>query len=461
MIFRGIAIRKYEKQAHGVRASFFEPAAGNDEPKERKPRMVKEQTILQKEEKPRAVLAALTLGRSAEECETSLEELRRLLETAGGEAAVTVLQNRPSPEKATFLGAGKCEEIAELVRADETISLVVFDHELSPSQIAAVGDVVGVRVIDRTMLILDIFALHAVTAEGKLQVEIACLRYTAPRLIGKGKALSRLGGGIGTRGPGESKLESDRRHIRRRIEALTAELDALERTRTVKRAQRTRSGIPTVAIIGYTNAGKSTLLNRLTDAGILAEDKLFATLDPTTRRLTLPGGTEVLLTDTVGFIDRLPTHLVRAFRSTLEELTYCDFILRLTDASEPPEERDRKRAVTDALIKELNAGDKPLLEVYNKLDLAENASAELYPGNAAEISAATGEGVEKMLETLESLVNGGKKTLTLFFPHGESDKAAELYRLASVLSVEYTEEGTLFTARCDERAQGYFAKWIR
>ena len=417
------------------------------------------ETILQKEETAYAVLVAATLGRSEEECTRSLEELERLLETAGGQVAATVLQSRPHPEKATLIGSGKCEEIASLVKADERIGLVVFDHEMSPSQIANVGDIVGVRVIDRTMLILDIFALHAVTGEGKLQVEIACLRYTAPRLVGHGKELSRLGGGIGTRGPGESKLESDRRHIRRRIEALSAELEDLERTRSVKRAQRTRSGIPTVAIIGYTNAGKSTLLNLLTDAGILAEDKLFATLDPTTRRLTLPEGTEVLLTDTVGFIDRLPTHLVKAFRSTLEELTNCDYILRLTDGSEETEERERKRAVTDELIRELHAEDKPVIEVYNKMDLVEDPGKQLLPGDAVEISAATGAGIEALLNKMEQVVNDGKKTLRLFFPHEAAAKVSEVYRLATVQNVEYTDEGTLVTACCDKRAQGLFANW--
>jgi GTP-binding protein HflX len=273
--------------------------------------------------------------------------------------------------------------------------------------------------------------------------------------------LSRQGGGIGSRGPGESKLESDRRHIRRRIEALEAELDELERTRGVKRSQRMRSGLATVAIIGYTNAGKSTLLNRLTDAGILAEDKLFATLDPTTRRLTLPGGTEVLLTDTVGFIDRLPTHLVRAFRSTLEELTYCDVILCLTDGSEEAGERTRKRAVTEKLIGELGAGEKPILEVYNKTDLVDKNAKDLFPGNVLEISAATGAGIDTLLAKLEETVNGGKKMLKLFFPHSQSGKAAEVYRFATVHDTEYTENGTLITALCDERAQGMFSQFIQ
>lgn len=420
-----------------------------------------EPNIIQKEEITRAVLIAVSLGREDAECENSLAELERLLDTAGGEVAATVIQNRPHPDKATYIGSGKCEEVAELVKADPTITLAVFDNELSPSQIAAVEEIVGIRVIDRTMLILDIFALHAVTGEGKLQVEIACLRYTAPRLVGKGKMLSRQGGGIGSRGPGESKLESDRRHIRRRIEALEAELDELERTRGIKRSQRMRSGLATVAIIGYTNAGKSTLLNRLTDAGILAEDKLFATLDPTTRRLTLPGGTEVLLTDTVGFIDRLPTHLVRAFRSTLEELTYCDVILCLTDGSEEAGERTRKRAVTEKLIGELGAGDKPILEVYNKTDLVSDADKGLFPGDVLEISAATGTGIETLLDKLEETVNGGKKILKLFFSHAQAGKAAEVYRFATVHNTEYTENGTVITALCDSRAQGMFSQFIQ
>lgn len=420
-----------------------------------------EPNIIQKEEITRAVLIAVSLGREDAECENSLAELERLLDTAGGEVAATVIQNRPHPDKATYIGSGKCEEVAELVKADPTITLAVFDNELSPSQIAAVEEIVGIRVIDRTMLILDIFALHAVTGEGKLQVEIACLRYIAPRLVGKGKMLSRQGGGIGSRGPGESKLESDRRHIRRRIEALEAELDELERTRGIKRSQRMRSGLATVAIIGYTNAGKSTLLNRLTDAGILAEDKLFATLDPTTRRLTLPGGTEVLLTDTVGFIDRLPTHLVRAFRSTLEELTYCDVILCLTDGSEEAGERTRKRAVTEKLIGELGAGDKPILEVYNKTDLVSDADKGLFPGNALEISAATGTGIEALLDKLEETVNGGKKILKLFFSHAQAGKAAEVYRFATVHDTEYTENGTVITALCDSRAQGMFSQFVQ
>ncbi|MBO7666105.1 MAG: GTPase HflX, partial [Clostridia bacterium] len=287
------------------------------------------------------------------EVETSLDELERLLDTAGGEAVLRVVQSRPTPDNKTFIGKGKAQEIKQVIDSEGDITLAVFDNELSPAQINNLEDALGVRVIDRTMLILDIFALHAVTAEGKLQVEIACLKYTAPRIMGKGKSLSRLGGGIGTRGPGESQLETDRRHLQRRLESLNEKLKELERTSAVKRKGREKSGIKTVAIAGYTNAGKSTLLNYLTGAGVLSEDKLFATLDPTTRRLTLPDGADVLLTDTVGFIDRLPTHLVKAFRSTLEEIKYADAVVCLIDASEPDTERVRKRAVTEQLVTEL------------------------------------------------------------------------------------------------------------
>ncbi len=406
----------------------------------------------------RALLVSVSTTDESEECNRSLDELARLLETAGGEEVARVIQNRVSPDKATYIGSGKVKEIADFIEADGEISLVVFDNELTPSQIANLErEIPNVRVIDRTMLILDIFALHAVTGEGKLQVEIACLRYTAPRLTGRGKDLSRLGGGIGTRGPGESKLESDRRHIKRRIAALSEEIADIERTRAVKRASRERSGIKSAAIIGYTNAGKSTLLNTLTDAGILAEDKLFATLDPTTRRLTLPSGAEILLTDTVGFIDRLPTHLVKAFKSTLEELKYADYIINITDASEEISERERKREVTKNLITELGAGDKPVIEVFNKCDIALRDTP--FPMGTIEISAKSGEGTENLLQKLDELVASGKKKLKLLIPHSEGGVVSDIYRLATVLSCEYVENGALITAECDARAQGTFEKY--
>ena len=407
----------------------------------------------------RALLVAVSTTDEVDECMRSMDELARLLETAGGEEAARVIQNRESPDKATYIGSGKVKEIAEFIANDGEISLVVFDNELTPSQIANLEkEIPDVRVIDRTMLILDIFALHAVTGEGKLQVEIACLRYTAPRLTGRGKDLSRLGGGIGTRGPGESKLESDRRHIKRRIAALSAEIEDIERTRAVKRASRARSGIKTAAIIGYTNAGKSTLLNTLTDAGILAEDKLFATLDPTTRRLTLPSGNEMLLTDTVGFIDRLPTHLIKAFKSTLEELKYADFIILITDASEEITERERKRAVTKNLVAELGAGDKPMIEVFNKCDIALRDTP--YPMGSIEISAKSGEGTDELLNRLDELLASGKKKLKLLIPHAEAGIVSEIYRLATVLDCEYVDSGALITAECDARACGTFEKYV-
>ncbi|MBQ3230113.1 MAG: GTPase HflX [Clostridia bacterium] len=407
----------------------------------------------------RALLVSVSTTETTEECMRSLDELARLLETAGGEEAARIIQNRVSPDKATYVGSGKVKEIAEFIEADGDISLIVFDNELTPSQIANLEkEIPNARVIDRTMLILDIFALHAVTGEGKLQVEIACLRYTAPRLTGRGKDLSRLGGGIGTRGPGESKLESDRRHIKRRIAALSEEIADIERTRSVKRASRARSGIKSAAIIGYTNAGKSTLLNTLTDAGILAEDKLFATLDPTTRRLALPSGAEMLLTDTVGFIDRLPTHLVKAFKSTLEELKYADYIIVITDASEEFTERERKREVTKQLIEELGAGDKPLIEVFNKCDIVYGDAP--FPSGSIEISAKSGMGTDALLQRLDELVSNGKRKLKLLVPHSEGGVVSDIYRLATVLECEYIAEGALIFAECDARAQGTFEKYI-
>ncbi|MBQ0108765.1 MAG: GTPase HflX [Clostridiales bacterium] len=408
----------------------------------------------------RAALVSVCVDDDMAKCERSLDELERLLDTAGGKEAFRMVQNRQTPDNATYIGSGKAQELHDFIEADGDIDLVVFDNELTPSQIKNLEDIIGcgVRVIDRTMLILDIFALHAVTGEGKLQVEIACLRYTAPRLTGRGKDLSRLGGGIGTRGPGELKLETDKRHLQRRIAALQDEIDNIERTRETKRASRLRSGIKTAAIIGYTNAGKSTLLNNLTDAGILAEDKLFATLDPTTRRLTLPSGNEILLTDTVGFIDRLPTHLVKAFKSTLEELKYADFIISVTDASEDITERERKRAVTSSLVAELGASDKPMIEVYNKCDAALRDVP--FPAGAIEISAKNGDNIEKLLEKLDELNSDGKKILKLLVPHKDGAVLNDIYRLATVLSTDYVAEGTLVEAECDARAQGKFKDLI-
>ncbi|MBQ8404384.1 MAG: GTPase HflX, partial [Clostridia bacterium] len=320
-----------------------------------------ENNIFEKDGGTRAVLVSVVpKGADEREYEVSFDELARLADTAGAEVFARLTQQKENPDVRTYIGKGKVEELAHLCEVND-IDVVIFDDELSPSQIKNLENDIGgdVRVIDRSMLILDIFALHAVSGEGKTQVELAQLKYTVPRLTGKGAEMSRLGGGIGTRGPGESKLETDRRHIKRRIAALEEDIREMAKNRATQRVQRDRTGIFKIAIAGYTNAGKSTLLNYLTGAGILAEDKLFATLDPTTRKFTLPGGDDVLLTDTVGFIRRLPHQLVNAFRSTLDEVSYADAILVVIDASDP--EADAQGDVSMKLIHELGAEGKPVV----------------------------------------------------------------------------------------------------
>lgn len=412
----------------------------------------------------KAVLVGLCLpGGDAEETAKSLGELERLLETAGGSCFAKVVQNKERPDPRTCIGSGKVAEIRDLCTA-YGVELVVFDNELSPAQIRNLEDGIGgeVRVIDRSMLILDIFALHAVSGEGKLQVELAQLKYTAPRLIGKGTELSRLGGGIGTRGPGESKLESDRRHMKRRIAALEEELRTLERSRRTIRAARDRSGTPKVAIVGYTNAGKSTLLNHLTDAGILAEDKLFATLDPTTRKLNLPDGTAVLLTDTVGFIRKLPHHLIHAFRSTLDEAVCADVLMVVVDASDP--EYRAQLETTDALLEELGASGKPTLYVFNKCD---RGAAESFRaiGTYAEnrrtvcISAVTGQGIDGMLDELQNLIHEGKKTVTFVIPNADAGVLSRLYASSVVEKVEYGDENITVCATVDGKTHGMFRRY--
>ena len=420
--------------------------------------------MMEKIESAQAVLVGLNTGNSdVEECEKSLDELERLLETAGGKCFAKVIQNKEHPDPRTCIGSGKMLEIRAIC-ANYDVELVIFDLELSPAQIKNLEDGIGenVRVIDRSMLILDIFALHAVSGEGKLQVELAQLKYTAPRLIGKGVEMSRLGGGIGTRGPGESKLESDRRHMKRRIAALEEELRALDRTRQTMRASRDRSGIHKVAIVGYTNAGKSTLLNRLTDAGILAEDKLFATLDPTTRKLELPDGTAVLLTDTVGFIRKLPHHLIHAFKSTLDEAVYADVLMIVIDASDP--EYREQLETTEQLLEELGASEKPTLYVFNKCDKGAFGAFRAL-GTYAEnhrtvtISAQTGQGVDGMLEQLQELLHEGKKRVVFHIPNAEAGALNQLYRLATVEDVEYGAEEMVVTATVDGKTHGMLRRF--
>lgn len=392
-------------------------------------------------------------------CHTSLDELERLLETAGGEAFARMVQVRSSFNARTCIGSGKVAELGELCKQGE-VHLAIFDFDLSPSQIRNLEDDLGdVRVIDRSMLILDIFALHAVSGEGKLQVELAQLKYTAPRLSGRGTELSRLGGTIGTRGPGETQLESDRRHMKRRIDALEAQLAEMESTRATMRAARDRSGIPKVAIVGYTNAGKSTLLNYLTNAGVLSEDKLFATLDPTTRRLELEDGESLLLTDTVGFIRKLPHHLVKAFRSTLEEAAYADILLVLVDATDS--EGEEHLAVTEQLLIDLGAGDKPTLYVFNKCDRVPGLlSAENPREDTVYISAKTGEGMDTLLARLLAIVRQEKRRVRLCFPYTEQGRVSAVYNYGTVENISYEEGGVVMDVVLDKRGIGVFRDFL-
>lgn len=423
--------------------------------------------------RPRAVLVSIQTGEdTAEDIEESMDELARLLDTAGGAVAARMVQTRQAPDARTLIGSGKVQELADLCRNLDA-SLVVFDCDLTPVQIRNMEDDIKIddlRVIDRSMLILDIFALHAGTAEGKLQVELAQLQYTAPRLTGHGADMSRLGGGIGTRGPGESKLESDRRHMKRRVDALKAELAVVEKNRRTMRQSRDKSGLPRIAIVGYTNAGKSTLLNTLTGAGILAEDKLFATLDPTTRKFSLPGGESVLLTDTVGFIRKLPHHLVSAFRSTLEEAVYADVILLLMDASDPHCEEQLR--VTEELLEELGAGAKPTLYVFNKCDkqpedtvaltrmVADRFGGEDAGRRALCISALSGEGCDALAEAIEQVIRQGKRRVTFRIPNAQSGALSRLYsEKAAVESVDYGDEYITAVATVDDRVYGLMRQY--
>ena len=394
------------------------------------------------------------------ETEKSLAELERLVDTAGGIVVARLIQNKDTPDVRTVIGSGKVAELKEICKAND-VTLAVFDIDLSPSQIRNLEDELDVSVIDRSMLILDIFALHAVTGEGKLQVELAQLKYTAPRLIGKGAEMSRLGGGIGTRGPGESKLESDKRHMHRRIAALEAELKVLDKNRRTMRAARDKSGSAKVAIVGYTNAGKSTLLNRLTDAGILAEDKLFATLDPTTRKFELPGGESVLLTDTVGFIRNLPHHLVKAFKSTLDEAVYADVLMILVDASD--EEYPTQLRVTQELLAELGAAGKPTLYVFNKCDRGivcpPSAVLNTDEEKTVCVSAKNGEGVAQLVEMLEAILHNGKSVATFVIPNAEQGALNILYKNATVEDVEYGADGVTVRATVDAKVRGMLRKY--
>ena len=391
------------------------------------------------EQQERVILFAASTNAS-DDTEESVEELRELVKTAGAETVGVVIQNRENIHPGTYLGKGKIQELKEMVWESGATG-VVCDDELSPAQLKNLEDALDTKVMDRTMIILDIFAARAKTREGKIQVELAQLRYRAVRLVGLRNSLSRLGGGIGTRGPGETKLEVDRRRIHERISQLKSELQDVERHRDVVRKQREQSGTLTAAIVGYTNAGKSTLLNKLTGAGILAEDKLFATLDPTTRALVLPGGEKVLLTDTVGFIRKLPHHLVEAFKSTLEEARYCDVILHVVDCSNP--QMDMQMHVVYETLRRLDIKDKEIITVFNKVDRpdADTACRDMSADYKVRLSAKTGEGIGELLDLFAVILRNRRIYFEKVFAYKDAGRIQTIRKSGQLLSEEYQDDG--------------------
>lgn len=397
-----------------------------------------------KELEERVILAAVcTQEESA--AMASLQELKELISTAGGVTVDQVIQNRDRIHPGTYLGKGKIEEL-KLRIFELHATGIVCDDELSPAQLRNLEEALETKVMDRTMVILDIFAARATTREGKLQVELAQLRYRSARLVGLRSSLSRLGGGIGTRGPGEKKLEVDRRLIHDRIGQLKAELKDVERHRDVVRQQRLKNRVPVAAIVGYTNAGKSTLLNRLTDAGILAEDKLFATLDPTTRSFVLPGGQKLLFTDTVGFIHKLPHHLIEAFKSTLEEAKYCDIILHVADSSNP--QIDLQMYVVYETLRDLGVHDKEIITVFNKIDQADSKTQarDCASDHQVRISARTGEGIDGLLELLENILKSRRIYLERVYPYCQAGRIQSIRQYGQLIKEEYRDDGILVEA---------------
>ena len=388
--------------------------------------------------------------------ERTLDELEALLETAGGVCVGKILQNRHEPDPHSFIGEGKAEEVREWVQ-NTGATLVIFDNDLTPSQVRALEEATKAHVLDRSALILDIFAQRAKTREGKLQVELAQYKYYLPRLTTWNEEMGRLGGGIGTRGPGETQLETDKRHIRARISKLQSELKEVRKIRAVQRERRMKNDVPVICLVGYTNAGKSTLLNALTGAGIPANDRLFDTLDTTSRQLTVSDTCQAILSDTVGFIAKLPHHLVEAFRATLEELEYADLLIHVIDSADP--ERDDHIAVVDRLIAELAAPGTPVLECYNKCDLV--ADDEIPRGqDKVAISAASGFGLDALKEAVEQLLGRGKHHVKLLLPYAVGGMVAALHDTAQVLSSSYTENGIELDAIVDETLFGRLRQYV-
>ena len=413
----------------------------------------------EKEVQERAVLVGLNADCFTKEqtaTDETLEELEALLETAGGFCTAKVMQNRHTPDSHSFIGEGKAQEVRMLAEATES-TMVIFDNELSPGNIRALEEIIGLPVLDRSALILDIFAQRARTKEGRLQVELAQYQYLLPRLSGMGSSLSRQGGGIGTRGPGETKLESDRRHIRERIHRLEEELEQVRQVRSVQRERRMKNSVPVVAIVGYTNAGKSTLLNKLTGAGIPANNRLFDTLDTTSRQLKVSDNLDVILSDTVGFIAKLPHHLVNAFQATLEELEYADLLLHVIDASDP--NREEHIAVVDKLIAQLARKETPVLRCYNKADLV--AKEDIPTGqDIVATSAAMGQGMEQLLAAIENALGHARHHVTLCLPYSMGGQVETLHNNAQVTSVDYTADGIEIEAVLDDILYGRLKDYI-
>jgi len=413
----------------------------------------------EKLQQERAVLVGLNADCFTKEqtaTDETLEELEALLETAGGFCTAKILQNRHTPDAHSFIGEGKAQEVRMLAEATEA-TMAVFDNELSPGHIRALEEILGVTVLDRSALILDIFAQRAKTKEGRLQVELAQYQYLLPRLSGMGKSLSRQGGGIGTRGPGETKLETDRRHIRERIARLQSELEQVRQVRAVQRERRMKNSVPVVAIVGYTNAGKSTLLNQLTGAGIPANNRLFDTLDTTSRQLRVSDNLDVVLSDTVGFIAKLPHHLVDAFRATLEELEYADLLLHVIDSADP--DREEHIRVVDSLIAKLAKPGTKVLRCYNKADLV---SAEDIPigEDVVRISAARGVGMDALLKAIEDALGHSRHHVVLTLPYAMGGMVETLHSSAQVLNMDYTAEGILAEVILDPILYGRLQKFI-
>lgn len=412
--------------------------------------------LIETEEKiTKALLVSVDCGKF--DAKASLDELCELVRSAGAEPVLTVLQKLDRPETATFVGTGKLQEITEICSQYE-IDLIVCDSELTSTQIKIIENATDVRTIDRTTLILDIFAQRAKSKEGKMQVELAQLKYLLPRLTGKGIAMSRLGGGIGTRGPGETKLETDRRHIHRKMETLKEQLADVEKHRTRLRQRREKDGVITVAIVGYTNAGKSTLMNFLTDAGVLAQDKLFATLDPTSRSLKLPSGITVMLIDTVGLVRRLPHGLVEAFKSTLEEAALSDIILNVCDASS--EEAQIHMQVTKDLLTELGCGDTPIINVLNKCDKLPDISYAPNVEKSVFISAKNGLGIGELLKAIDDNLPVRIKKVKLLIPFTKAGLTNEIRTSATLVSEEYTNSGVHIEAIINEIMYNKLKEWI-